>query len=528
LRSSRSIIAALLIIFAGLAGTAMLRNSATFDEIIFPAAGARGLATGDFNLVRDHPPVMQYVYGLPVWLLGVHYPPEADRTWDHMARYHYARAMLWGYGNVPEQVIASARLASVLIGAILVWATYGFSRRPLGSGPALLAAGLVAFLPDVLAHSGVTYNDVPLALAVFVTVHLLDRAVRDPSMRNIALAAFASAVTVGIKSSGMAVVPILGVLLMLEAASGRWKDAAWTAAIARGIPVYAVVVYATLVAIYRGDFRLENFLDGVRVNLLLNAAGRPALFLGRMSDSGFWYFYPGAFLLKTPAALHGLALVAIAGAVIALRRSGRFGMLAHPLRATWVATLVFGAMLMTTKVNIGFRHALPILPFVCVLIAAGVAIIWRQRRIASRALVVGLVAWNVVSVARHYPYFLSYVSEYAAGRPLYETLVDSSTDWGQGLFALHDFMRERHIDQVYLSYFGSALPEGYRIKYASLPSFLELPAHAPDPAAPPRYIAVSATHLAGLYVDGDPFKRLRGEAPVAVVGGSIWIFDLAR
>jgi hypothetical protein len=161
-----------------------------------------------------------------------------------------------------------------------------------------------------------------------------------------------------------------------------------------------------------------------------------------------------------------------------------------------------------------------------VLIAAGVSWLWGAGRPAVRVAVVALLASNAVSVAGYYPYFLPYISEYARHRPLYETLVDSNTDWGQGLIALHDFMQRRGIRQVYLGYFGSALPEGYRIDYVTLPSFFELPQREADQQSLPRYIAVSATLLAGLYVKDDPFAELRKRQPVAILARTMWIYEL--
>jgi hypothetical protein len=128
-----------------------------------------------------------------------------------------------------------------------------------------------------------------------------------------------------------------------------------------------------------------------------------------------------------------------------------------------------------------------------------------------------------VSSMRPYPYFLSYLGEYAVGRPSYEVLVDSSTDWGQGLVALRTFMRERGIDTVALGYWGSAIPEGYGIRYVALPSYFPLPLPPPG-TAQPRYIAVSATLLAG-FVESDPYAQLRKARPIAVVGGSLYVFD---
>jgi hypothetical protein len=50
------------------------RTSTTFDEIIMMAGGARGFETGHFDLAPEHPPLTQYLYGLPVYLSGISYP----------------------------------------------------------------------------------------------------------------------------------------------------------------------------------------------------------------------------------------------------------------------------------------------------------------------------------------------------------------------------------------------------------------------------------------------------------------------
>ena len=517
----------LLLAFVVVAGSATLRTSATFDEIIFPAAGARGYATGDFTLIHDHTPVMQYVYGLPLRFMDVRYPPES-RKWS---RYSYAQVLLWGSGNAPDKIIFLSRMVGVLLGGLLVVAVYLCTREALGAGGALFAAALVALLPDVLGHAGVTYNDLPIALALFLAVHALDRAVRLPSLGHVALAASLTALAVGVKTTALAALPILCLLVAAEAASGRWRDAAWRRRMLLAVPLFAVVFYAVMVAIYLGDFRLEGFRTCLAENLALDGARRPALLLGHVSRDGFWYFYPVVFLLKTPAALHGLLLLAAGAAVLAWRGRVDRTLLLHPLRGAAVATLVLVGALLASKINIGFRHALPALPFACVLIAAGIHWLWVRGRRPARVAIAVMMAANALSVLAAYPHFLPYLSEYVRHRPVYTTLVDSSTDWGQGLVALRDFMRQRGMSTVYLGYFGSALPEGYGIRYASMPSFFSLPPHAADGADPPRHIAVSSTLLSGTPLPGpqgaaDPYAELRSRQPLAVLAGSIYVFEL--
>ena len=521
--SPRRLLALLTLAFVVLAGSAMLYSSTTFDEIVFSAVGARGLRTGDFGMVSDHPRLPQYLFGAPLYLSGVHYPPEeVARAAGGLPRYRYARALFWESGNDPQRLATLTRLVGLVFGALTVLATFFLARRHLGEGAALFAAALVAFLPDMLAHSGVAYSDVPLALGLLASVYALDAAVRRPTPARIALAALCCALTACVKYSGLIAGPILVALLAMEAGSGRWRDPAWRRAILIGVPLFALVAYATVVLVYLGDWRVAEFMRGLSRGAS-GAGGRDAFLWGEHYSGGRWYFFPVAIALKTPLALHVLALLAVFGAWVAARGGLRREWLAHGTRAPAVGAASFVAVLIVAPLNVGSRHALPLMPLLCILVAQGVAPFWSGGRTAVRAALAVVFAGFVLSSVRPYPFFISYLSEYALGRASYETLVDSSTDWGQGLVALRAFMRERGIDQVALGYWGSAPPEGYGIRYLALPSYF--PLRPPPPGlAQPRYVVVSATLLAG-FVEGDPYAALRKARPVAVVGGSLYVFD---
>lgn len=509
--------------FVVLAGSAMLHTSTTFDEIVFPAVGARGLRTGDFGMVTDHPRVPQYLYGIPLYLSGVNFPAEeVARATDGLPRYRYARALFWEAGNDPERLALVTRLVGLAFGALTVLATFVLARRHLGDRAALFAAALVAFLPDMLAHSGVAYSDVPLTLGLLASVYALDGAVRRPTATRVSLAALCCALTACVKYSGLIVGPMLVALIALEAGSGRWRDAAWRRAILLGVPLFVLIAYATVVLVYLGDWRGAEFMAGLSRGAS-GAGGRDAFLWGQHYSGGRWYFFPVAIALKTPLALHAMALLAVFGARSAARGGSPREWLAHGARAPAVGAAFFLAVLLVAPLNVGSRHALPLMPLLCILVAQGVAPFWSGGRAAVRAALAVVFAGFVLSSVRPYPFFISYLSEYALGRASYETLVDSSTDWGQGLLALRAFMRERGIESVALGYWGSAIPEGYGIRYAPLPSYFPLQP-APPGLAQPRYLVVSATLLAG-FVESDPYAALRKARPLAVVGGSLYVFD---
>lgn len=178
------------------------------------------------------------------------------------------------------------------------------------------------------------------------------------------------------------------------------------------------------------------FLSGAEYVRFHTQFGHAAFLLGERSDRGWWYYFPVVVFYKTPLAFLALA---IAGMVI-LRRE-----------AVAYVPLALLAAAMTSRVNIGVRHVLPIYPLLTVLAAVAVVVLWRR----SRAAVAVLLAWYFVATALAHPNYLAYFNE-AAGEHPERIAVDSNLDWGQDLFRLSDLAERQKLDPLYVSYFGSA------------------------------------------------------------------------
>jgi hypothetical protein len=529
-RASVILVALLLAVTGVIMVSAMLRTSTTFDEIVMVAGGARGYETGDWSLVPEHPPLVQYLYGLPVHLAGVEYPDESEISNElrgNMAyRYIYARGLYWQVGNDPERIAFLSRLPAVLCALGLILLMFLWARAIAGAAAGWGAAVLTASLPDLLAHGGIAYNDVPLALAFVGSLWALDSAIRRPSIRRGVVAGLCVALALGVKNSAIALGPIVLILLVWEAARRR-HDLQWRRLVLPAAGATLLSVYAGLVAIYRGDVLLTEYRYALWfvVNQVTRTTA-PSYLLGEISTSGFWYYFPVAFLFKTSAGLHLLGIVALAGLALQVRRSPR-RLADTRLRAPLIGLLIFGGLLLPSSLNIGFRHALPLLPLIVLLTCAGVVHAWPLLSRTLRVAVVAAFIWPVVHVASFYPFFISYMSEYGPGQDrAHAVLADSSLDWGQGLLELRRFMREHDIPSVYLSYFGSALPGGYGITHVPMSSYFALPAAGRPDDGPPRWAAISATNLTGTYFRRDPFRAFRESTPAHIVGRSIFIYPM--
>src|SRR6185312_440148 len=182
---------------------------------------------------------------------------------------------------------------------------------------------------------------------------------------------------------------------------------------------------------------------------------------------------------------------------------------------------------LTSKTQIGYRHLLPVYPFLCLWAGLGAAWLWKRGR-AARIAVFALGAWLAASVVSNAPHSLAYFNELAGGRGD-RWLSDSNLDWGQDLPALARELAARGNPPVVLSYFGAGDPAAYGIKYVPLALIanVERTGNAALAADGPVYLAVSETNRVGTYFQNHAlFDWLSTRTPVAVPGGSISLYDL--
>ncbi len=268
---------------------------------------------------------------------------------------------------------------------------------------------------------------------------------------------------------------------------------------------------------------------------------RNSYMLGTIALTGRTWYFPFALLVKTPLATLLLVVLALAAFVSGYRAIGA----THPgvrrdALVLIVAAAIFLGSAMTSNLNIGFRHILPLVPMLCVL--AGFAVAELQRRFAPRvAAVVACAACLLVAAetiaAR--PYFIPFFNAAAGGaRGGLRLLSDSNLDVGQGLPALRRWMTTHRVERLNLSYFGSADPRAYGITFVPLlgTNFGDIEGagtvgYAPQPPVLPGYVAVSATNLQGTYLPPELrafYDFLKRKEPVAIPGGSTYVYWVER
>jgi hypothetical protein len=197
---------------------------------------------------------------------------------------------------------------------------------------------------------------------------------------------------------------------------------------------------------------MPEFFHGLRFLAAHNAAGHEAYLLGRISDHGFWWFYPVALAVKTP--LPTLLLM-----LLCLPWLGRRTPVSWLAPALMLAALGIVAVALRSQINLGIRHVLFVVPLaiVAVSLTIGDWIALRSgwTRTVGFVLVVALVGAQAVLALATSRTSLGYFNM-LAGRDPAKVLVDSDLDWGQDLNLLREEARARGIDRLKLAYFGMA------------------------------------------------------------------------
>jgi len=264
------------------------------------------------------------------------------------------------------------------------------------------------------------------------------------------------------------------------------------------------------------------YLKGLQALSNKLETGTQSFLLGSYSNTGWWYYFPIAFSAKTP-----LPTLLLAGASVIYAARERKLWHSMPLL---IPVVLYLCLCCVSGLNIGYRHLLPILPFIFIFTGQLAQTSWQVR--PKYALAVGiLLGWLIIGTLTISPHYLAYFNELAGGpEGGYRVLVDSNLDWGQDLPGLHEYMTAHNIDSVKLAYCGTADPRAYGINYELLPGLHQFwwknsnePEVLADPG--PGVYAISATDLQGArFQNHDVYAWFRARKPDATIGHSIFIY----
>ncbi len=593
----RAIVATVLAIHIILLLDAAWRNFVTVDEPALIAAGIAHWETGQYGVYRVNPPLPRMMATLPVYLEGNGSQASSKIAYEDVPAYRTE----WELGDALAQarradylgLVRMARLAGVFWSLLGAWMIYRWAGQLYGPWAACFGLMMWCFGPNILAHAALVTPDVPAAATGLVATYAFWRYLRRSSWR----AAFAAGLLLGLAQlTKFTLLVFYGVWPLLWFIHRRWPSdmARGPAPVRTQLGHGAVIAILSLLVINAGYefkdtcWRLEEYpfvsrllgghppgggkayvigtwgnrfhdswlgrvivplpadyvrgIDVQKRDFETVVRRMPSYLAGEWRETGWWYYYLYALVVKVPLGI--LALVAW-GIVLTLF-SRLNGARWQDELTLWLPAL---AILVLVSFQTGFSHhmryVLPLFPFV-VVSTSKVGCLLRPAPWRTGPAVVALLGAAVVSGLWVRPHYLSYFNELAGGPANgHNHLLSSNIDWGQDLLFLKDWLDEHpEAKPIGLAYCNLADPGLVGIGFT-------LPPYGPTEGAPedreaglrlgpwPGYYAVSVNYLQGFSFPtpdgkgtrvGPPrraYEYFRGFRPIAKAGYSIFIYHIS-
>ena len=513
-------------------------NSQTIDEAMHLAAGYSYLAKKDFRIEPQNPPLIKELLALPLFLTyRLPFNPDPQH-WREADGYLIGRDLLYNSTPSADRMLALTRFPNLFLGTILVALIAWWAHRLWGNRAAMLAMALASLEPNLVAHSSLVTTDIGVTLFIFLTVYLFWEYVNRPTWTLLIATGISTGMALLSKFSAVLLIPMIALIVTASVLIGserhvllplkRNQNEARHKFVQAATVLSLILVVALLTIPPAYFFRgFQGWLSGFYQFLTLSKEGLPAFFFGEYSSHSWWSYFLEAFLIKTPVG----SLILITISLVLYRASSPLGY-RQALFLVLPVIIIFVAMTQA-KTNIGLRHILPTYPFLFVL-ASRLATIRLGRTWLAPLLISTPVLFTAISSLRMAPHQLAYFNEFVGGPEQgYRYLSDSNLDWGQDLKGLKAYMEKEKLPIIYLSYFGTAPPYYYGIRYQYVagkgslelpPPSNKVPAHAAR-----KILAISVYNLQDVSRPNDPlFRWLWVRQPVAKIGYSIFIYDLTN
>lgn len=519
-------------------------SSQTSDEAVHLSAGYTYLTRGDFRLNPEHPPLIKQLAALPLLGLDLDVPP--DSLWNRADEWNFGRLFVHENRVDNDTILLLGRLPVLLLSCLLGWLLFHWARRLFGPRAALLSLAIYVLDPNVVAHSSLVTTDLGITLFIFLSVYSLWRWTERPTRPALLLIGLSVGATFAAKYTALWLLPIMGLLLLaiiilrLPIPSHPWHPGRGLANGERWswdrirplLPATAMVsaIAFVVLTLSYGVVNLPEYAVGLRTTLEHSARGHTAYLMGELSDTGWWYYFLFAYLIKTPPG----TLILVAASLLALYLGWR-STLKNEL-FIYLPVVLLVAITCIWKVNIGLRHLLPIYPFLY-LGAGRLMAPWpvaaRRGRLTVPVLVLLCListGWAAVSIAPHHlAYFNGLVGGPENGH-LY--LLDSNLDWGQSAKAVRKFMARENVPAIFLAFAGNSDPwyEGVRYQYVPGTGNLANPKSrkffVPE-GTERELLAISAMVLHSVHFKvPDLYGWLLERRPIAMPGYSYLVYDI--
>ena len=537
--------------------------SVTYDEPVFMFSGYHYWKCGDYSIDPENPTLVKYVAAFPLRslalsgptpLCGPRFTPKMDE---------YVESMEFLVANGIDGVVIPARRANMIFSLVLAALMLFAVRRMFGEAEALVALGLLAFEPVMIAHGSLATTDMAATAMFFGSVFALYLYWEKASLLSASAIGLAIGGMLASKHSALPALLFLWVLVFAAAwfesrrlpkpkiefwskfqrgavglgfataigfaclwASYGFHFYAMPRAHRETLPVTALPMgteglpgMLSAMAGWARSARLlpeayvYGFTDVLRQNIL-----HGTYLLGKTYPHGLWYYFPVAFSVKTSLPL----LVMLGAGLFALIRYRE-----HARECIFMAVpaVCYFAFALTSGLDIGVRHILPIYPFLIALAAAGACALARRAPKVWIA-ILALLVLGAADSARTFPNYISFSNELWGGtNNTYKVLSDSNVDWGQNLKQIRAYIAAHHTGECWIAANGTPDLAAATLPCHLLPTPYQWMGHAMEdvPAKIDGTVFLSTEALPPEFPG--VYDSIANTKPTDLIGGATFVYN---
>jgi hypothetical protein len=482
--------------------------SITTDEMLHVGFGYTYLARGQDSFwiipFRGQPPLLNAAEALLPYLANPDLPLEEMNQWGRfygpfvsdlvfqlfgveqaqMGWFRFDPPLTRPQLTYSPQPILTTRIPIIFLTVLLGAIVFRWAKDLWGPTAGLAALFALCFDPMMLGHGRLANTDVGTVVLGTAALYVTWRWTRRPAWPWAAGSGALLGLTMLSKSSGVLWTAGAGVIILGKVIfSCRDKRGQL---LVQGIATGVLGLFLVWAAY---GFSVGP-LEGISVPIpapehwysifhhASGAARRQIFALGLRTTGRLWWYFPLAFAVKNPIPLLVGVVAGGAGAVCLKKglRSPRTdvaslepaddkrglsesepGMVDHgyerdslPIQIFIVGffPLFYAGLAVVVGINIGYRHMLPLHPFLCLLVGAGAYIALRMRSKWPRWLVASLAIWLIVETLVSFPNEIAYFNQLVGGpEEGYRYLSDSNVEWGQSSHLLYAYADD-HPDAI--------------------------------------------------------------------------------
>jgi hypothetical protein len=294
-------------------------KSVTMDEMLHILYGVLYWQHSSLYSVVQNPPLVNGLLGGLVNLTFQPGLPVDLPVWQTFNWWEISEVFIWEVNDNGRQLIATGRLAVILLAMLFAALVYRWSRQLFRSRRAgLLALWLFTFDPNLLAHGHLATTDLGFAFFLALAAYLIWRYWQRSSDTAVSWSSYLPAgigagLALAAKFSGVLLAPALILIALYRLAT---TNRSWAALRRTGLELsgWAAMGSLLLLAVYR--FQWEMLHRDYLWQRTHQLSGHNAFLLGEISMEGWWYYFPIVWAIKTPPAvllLIGLGVILLLG-----------------------------------------------------------------------------------------------------------------------------------------------------------------------------------------------------------------------